>query len=61
MANTHADIDLSHHLSDIARNLRPNPLKAMYKYWGVPGLINVAGGEQQSSLTVFKPDGWGTS
>jgi hypothetical protein len=58
MANTHADIDLSHHLSDIARNLRPNPLKAMYKYWGTPGLIELAGGEQRH---YFMPrlNNWG--
>ncbi|CAE6427770.1 unnamed protein product [Rhizoctonia solani] len=36
-------MDLSHHLSDEARNIGPNPLKGMYKYWGMPGLVNLAG------------------
>ncbi|KAG8701459.1 hypothetical protein FRC09_005355 [Ceratobasidium sp. 395] len=55
MANPQcAEIDLSHHLSDTARGIRQNPLKAMYKYWGVPGLINVAGGVPHPSLFPYE-------
>ncbi|KAG9127833.1 hypothetical protein FRC07_008476 [Ceratobasidium sp. 392] len=54
MTSARAEIDLSHHLSDRARNIRPNPLKAMYKYWGVPGLINVAGGVPHPSLFPYE-------
>jgi len=38
-------IDLSHHLSDLAKNRAPSPLKAFMKYYGRPGLLTLAGGE----------------
>ena len=47
-------VDFSHHLSDEAKSLRPNPLKGMYKYWGVPGLINLAGGVPHPSLFPYE-------
>ncbi|QRV87930.1 aminotransferase class I and II protein [Ceratobasidium sp. AG-Ba] len=53
MANSHVEVDLSHHLSDTARNIRPNPLKAMYKYMDVPGLIAIAGGMPHPSLFPY--------
>ncbi|KAF8655284.1 hypothetical protein AX16_003183 [Volvariella volvacea WC 439] len=37
-------VDLSHHLSDIARARRPSPLKELHKYFSKPGLINMVGG-----------------
>jgi hypothetical protein len=37
-------IDLSHHLSGLAKNRQPSPLKAFYRYWGKPGVIGLAGG-----------------
>ncbi|KAF5370081.1 hypothetical protein D9758_001083 [Tetrapyrgos nigripes] len=41
----HGDaIDLSHHLSAIARARLESPLKGMAKYLGKPGLISLAGG-----------------
>lgn len=43
MANSHSTVDLSHHLSDRALNVKPSPLKSMYKYLGVPGIIGLAG------------------
>ncbi|KAG9094722.1 hypothetical protein FS749_011948 [Ceratobasidium sp. UAMH 11750] len=54
MANLHTEVDLSHHLSDRAKNIRQNPLKAMYKYWGVPGLIQLAGGMPHPSLFPYE-------
>ncbi|KAG8743958.1 hypothetical protein FRC10_011032 [Ceratobasidium sp. 414] len=54
MANTHTEVDLSHHLSDRAKNIRQNPLKALYKYWGVPGLILLAGGMPHPSLFPYE-------
>ncbi|KDN51005.1 hypothetical protein RSAG8_00634, partial [Rhizoctonia solani AG-8 WAC10335] len=47
-------IDLSHHLSDEARNIKPSPLKGMYKYWGMPGLVNLAGGVPHPSLFPYE-------
>jgi hypothetical protein len=37
-------IDLSHHLSDVAKARAPSPLKDLAKYFGTPGLISLAGG-----------------
>ena len=37
-------VDLSHHLSDVAKNRQPSSLKAFYKYWRKPGVIGLAGG-----------------
>ncbi|KAJ7180012.1 pyridoxal phosphate-dependent transferase [Mycena crocata] len=37
-------IDLSHHLSALAKNRQTSPLKGLQKYWGKPGLISLAGG-----------------
>ncbi|KAJ7498959.1 pyridoxal phosphate-dependent transferase [Mycena latifolia] len=37
-------IDLSHHLSDLAKARQTSPLKGLQKYWGKPGLISLAGG-----------------
>jgi len=37
-------IDLSHHISELAKARRPSPLKGLAKYMGVPGLISLAGG-----------------
>lgn len=37
-------IDLSHHLSDLAKARKPSPLKSLAKYFGKPGLISLAGG-----------------
>ncbi|KAL0579527.1 hypothetical protein V5O48_002456 [Marasmius crinis-equi] len=37
-------IDLSHHLSDVARARNPSPLKDMMKYLGRPGVISLVGG-----------------
>lgn len=37
-------IDLSHHLSDVARARGVSPLKALQKYFGQPGIISLAGG-----------------
>ncbi|KAJ7283688.1 pyridoxal phosphate-dependent transferase [Mycena rebaudengoi] len=37
-------IDLSHHLSDLAKARATSPLKGLQKYWGKPGIISLAGG-----------------
>lgn len=37
-------IDLSHHLSDLAKARQVSPLKGLAKYFGKPGLISLAGG-----------------
>jgi hypothetical protein len=37
-------IDLSHHLSALARNRTQSPLKRLHKYLQKPGVIGLAGG-----------------
>ncbi|KAK1224386.1 hypothetical protein PQX77_012682 [Marasmius sp. AFHP31] len=37
-------LDLSHHLSDVARQRNPSPLKFLMKYMGRPGIISLVGG-----------------
>ncbi|TCD67496.1 hypothetical protein EIP91_012301 [Steccherinum ochraceum] len=37
-------VDLSHHLSDMAKARLPSPLKSLGKYMNKPGLISLAGG-----------------
>ncbi|KAG6854756.1 hypothetical protein C0991_001183 [Blastosporella zonata] len=37
-------VDLSHHLSDIARARSVSPLKGLQKYYGKAGIISLAGG-----------------
>jgi hypothetical protein len=37
-------IDLSHHLSKVARERSLSPLKGLHKYFGKPGIISLAGG-----------------
>ena len=51
-------IDLSHHLSDLAKNRRPSPLKTFYQYWRKPGVIGLAGGMELSSRVqiIINPD-----
>ncbi|KAG8997539.1 hypothetical protein FRB90_012488 [Tulasnella sp. 427] len=36
--------DLSHHLSDLAKNRQPSPLKQLAKYLMKPGILSLAGG-----------------
>ena len=43
-------IDLSHHLSDLAKNRLPSPLKSFYRYWGKPGMIGLAGGMEHCQV-----------
>ncbi|KAJ7276368.1 pyridoxal phosphate-dependent transferase [Mycena haematopus] len=37
-------IDLSHHLSEVAKARQTSPLKGLQRYFGRPGLISLAGG-----------------
>ena len=37
-------IDLSHHLSDVAKARLPSPLKTLVKYAYIPGMVTLAGG-----------------
>ena len=38
-------LDLSHHYSRISRNRLPSKIKDFYKYFSIPGIGNLAGGE----------------
>jgi hypothetical protein len=38
-------VDLSHHLSDLAKARQPSPLKTLFKYLGQPNMLALAGGE----------------
>lgn len=37
-------IDLSHHLSDLAKARAVSPLKGFFKYYGRPGILALGGG-----------------
>lgn len=44
-------------MSDRALNVKPSPLKSMYKYLGVPGIIGLAGGMPHPSLFPYETMG----
>ncbi|KAJ6484992.1 pyridoxal phosphate-dependent transferase [Mycena vitilis] len=46
-------IDLSHHLSDLAKARDTSPLKGLFKYWGRPGIISLAGGTPSPAYFPF--------
>ncbi len=45
-------IDLSHHLSTLARNRVQSPLKGLQRYYGKPGILSLAGGKPLSKCPV---------
>ncbi|GAA5942774.1 aminotransferase-like domain-containing protein [Sporobolomyces koalae] len=47
-------IDLSHHLSSLAKNRVPSPLKGMYKYFVRPGILQLAGGVPNPAVFPFE-------
>ncbi|THV08593.1 PLP-dependent transferase [Dendrothele bispora CBS 962.96] len=54
VSEKHGDaINLSHHLSDIARARQTSPLKGLAKYLGNPGLISLAGGMPNPAYFPF--------
>ncbi|KAJ6262254.1 Aromatic amino acid aminotransferase [Drechslerella dactyloides] len=46
-------LDLSHHLSLLARSLKQSNIKGLYKYRTVPGIVNLAGGLPAPSYFPF--------
>ncbi|KAI0329543.1 PLP-dependent transferase [Cubamyces sp. BRFM 1775] len=46
-------VDLSHHLSDVARARATSPLKGLARYFGRPGLITLAGGTPSPDYFPF--------
>ncbi|KIY73729.1 PLP-dependent transferase [Cylindrobasidium torrendii FP15055 ss-10] len=46
-------IDLSHHLSDVAKNRELSPLKGLQKYMQKPGIISMAGGTPPTDYFPF--------
>lgn len=46
-------VDLSHHLSLVARSRMPSPLKDILSYMHLPGMISLAGGLPHPSLFPF--------
>lgn len=47
-----APADLSHHFSTMSRKRMPNKMKSLYKYFGTPGMTNLAGGVCCAGLSV---------
>lgn len=39
-----APVDLSHHFSAVTRRRLPSKIKQAYKFFQIPGILNVAGG-----------------
>ncbi|KAL8418320.1 hypothetical protein RB594_001795 [Gaeumannomyces avenae] len=58
--------DMSHHFSHMTWNRKPNPMKAFYKFFSIPGIGNFAGGLPNVSYFPFdtleaqtaKPERW---
>lgn len=50
----HVVPDLSHHLSHLANNRKPSPLKQLAKYLGNPDLLMLAGGLPHPSYFPFE-------
>jgi hypothetical protein len=42
--------DMSHHFSDVTKARMPNKMKEFYKYFQIPGIGQLAGGESQLTL-----------
>lgn len=42
--NQRAPADLSHHFNTMSRKRVLNKMKSLYKYFGAPGMTNLAGG-----------------
>ena len=47
-------LDLSHHFSRVTKNRLPSKIKDFYKYFTIPGIGNLAGGE---SVLIADKDG----
>jgi hypothetical protein len=50
-------VDLSHHLTLLARSRQANALKGLYQYAGVPGMIALAGGLPSPEYFPVSPIG----
>jgi hypothetical protein len=44
-------LDLSHHFSRITKKRLPSKIKDFYKYFSIPGIGNLAGGESVTAAT----------
>ncbi|KAG5291603.1 aromatic amino acid aminotransferase [Histoplasma ohiense] len=51
-----APVDLSHHFSVAARNRVGSDVKKFYKYFAIPGIHNLAGGEHQCIILYGLPN-----
>lgn len=57
-------VDLSHYFSEVAKRRLPSKIKAYYKFFQIPGIKNLAGGQfwslSRSSGQQFGPcqNGW---
>jgi hypothetical protein len=43
-ATLSSPLDLSHHFSEVTKNRKASETKRFYKYYSIPGMINLAGG-----------------
>lgn len=50
-------VDLTHHLSALARARESTPLLGLVKYWGKPGVVSLAGGFPHPSYFPFNTVG----
>ncbi|KAE9402273.1 PLP-dependent transferase [Gymnopus androsaceus JB14] len=49
-----SSIDLSHHLNEVSRSQIPSPLKQIFKYMEIPGMISLASGLPNPSVFPFE-------
>ncbi len=39
-------LDLSHHFSEVTKHRTPSQMKQYYRFFGIPGIGNLAGGKK---------------
>jgi hypothetical protein len=46
-------LDLSHHYSVVTKRRMPSKIKEAYKFFRIPGILNVAGGSYYSNPNAY--------
>jgi hypothetical protein len=46
-----APVDLSHHYSVVTQRRVPSKIKEAYKFFQIPGILNIAGGSSSQTMS----------
>lgn len=47
--------DMSHHYSDVTKARTPSKMKEFYKYFQIPGIGQLAGGQSAYPIYYYRP------